>query len=100
MTADRDDSLDRLEPALIPFKAALNMVPVVGGTLASLINYCMARFQQEAMKKAADFLKQKVAEIEHRIDTEAVNKDDFAELFAKYTALADYRPRGKAARCV
>lgn len=88
MTADRDDPLDRLDVALIPFKAALNMVPIVSGSLASLINDCMAHFQQESMKKAADFLKQKVAEIENRIDPEAVNKDDFAELFGKYTALA------------
>lgn len=85
---NRDDALDRLDVALIPFKAALNMVPIVGGSLASLINDCMARFQQEAMKKAAEFLKQKVAELEKRIDTEAINKDDFAELFGKYTALA------------
>lgn len=88
MTTDRDDALDRLDVALIPFKAALNMVPLVGGSLATLIGDCMARFQQEAMKKAAEFLRQKVAELENRIDTELVNKDDFAELFGKYTALA------------
>jgi hypothetical protein len=88
MITDRDDALDRLDVALIPFKAALNMVPIVGGPLASLIGDCMARFQHEAMKKAAEFLRQKVAELENRIDTEAVNKDDFAELFGKYAALA------------
>jgi hypothetical protein len=88
MTTDRDDALDRLDFALIPLKAALNMVPVVGGSLASIIDDCMARFQQEAMKKAAEFLKQKVEELGNRIDTEAVNKDDFAELFGKYTVLA------------
>jgi len=88
MITDQDDALDRLDIALIPFKAALNMVPIIGGSLASLINDCIARFQQEAMKKAAEFLRQKVAELENRIDTEAVNKDDFAELFGKYAALA------------
>jgi hypothetical protein len=36
----------------------------------------MARFQQEAMKKGAEFLGQKVAELEHCIKTEAVNKDE------------------------
>lgn len=81
MTADREGTLDRLDVAPIPFKAALNMVPIIGGSLASLINDCMARFQQEAMKKAAEFLRQKVAELEHRIDAEAVHEDDFAELF-------------------
>ena len=40
------------------------------------------------MKKAAEFLRQKVAELENRIDTQVVNKDDFAELFGKYAALA------------
>ena len=88
MNTDHDDALDRLDVALIPFKAALNMVPILGGSLASIINDCMARFQQEAMKKAAEFLRQKVAAIENRIDTEAFNKADFAELFGKYAALA------------
>jgi hypothetical protein len=85
---DGDGSLDRVDVALIPLKAALNMVPVVGGSLAGLIGDCMARFQQEAMKKAVAFLEQKVAELGARIDNEAINKDDFAELFGKYAALA------------
>jgi hypothetical protein len=88
MSIDQDDTLDRLDVALIPLKAALNMVPIVGGSLASLIADGMARFQQEAMKKAAEFLRQKVEALENRIDTDAVNKDDFAELFGKYAALA------------
>ena len=54
----------------------------MGGSLAGLIiNDCMARFQQEAMKKAAEFLRQKVAEREHHIDTGAVNEENFAEPF-------------------
>lgn len=85
---DRDDALDRLDIALIPLKAALNAVPIVGGTLASLIGDCMAQFQRQSMKKAAELLREKVAEIENRINTEAVNKEDFAELFGKYTVLA------------
>jgi hypothetical protein len=84
---DQDDTLDRLDVALIPLKAALNMVPLVGGSLASLISDCMAQLQQRSMKKAAEFLKCKVAELEKRIDTEVVNEEDFAELFGKYTVL-------------
>jgi hypothetical protein len=53
MTTDRDDTLDRLDVAPIPFKAALNMVPIIGGSLASLINDCMARFQLEATKEGS-----------------------------------------------
>lgn len=84
---DQDDTLDRLDIALIPLKAALNAVPIIGGPLASLISDCMAQLQQQSMKKAAEFLKHKVAELEGRIDTKAVNKEDFAELFGKYAVL-------------
>lgn len=74
------DTLDRLDVALIPFKAALNLVPYVGGFACQPFLTVWPVCSQEAMKKAAEFLRQKVAELENRIDIEAINKDDFTEL--------------------
>jgi len=78
-----------LDHALAIVKAALSLDPYgVGGSIASLISDYVPNSRQKALEKAVELLIQKVADIESRIDAEAINKEDFADLFGKFTALA------------
>jgi hypothetical protein len=74
--------------ALAVFKAALNVVPVVGGPLASLIGDYVPTSRQRSLEKAVNLFSEKVADIEDRINTEAIDKEDFAELYGQFEALA------------
>jgi hypothetical protein len=74
--------------ALAIAKAGLNAVPVVGGPLASLIGDYVPMSRQRALEKAVDLFSAKVVEIGNRIKPDAVNKEDFAELFGQFQALA------------
>ena len=62
-------------------KAALNFVPLVGGSVASLISDYVPTSTQRSLEQAARMLSEKIHDLEQRIDIEAVNKEDFAELF-------------------
>ncbi len=62
-------------------KAGLNAVPYVGGSIASLIGDYVPTSTQRSIEKAVKLLGEKLASLEGRIDVEAVNKEDFAELF-------------------
>jgi len=66
---------------LILIKAGLNAVPVVGGSIASLIGDYVPLSTQRSIEKTTELLKQKLTALEGRIDTEAVNKDEFSDLF-------------------
>ena len=87
VTMSQDDRIDRLGNALIPLKAALNLVPGVGGAIASLLDYVPSS-QQRSLQKAFGLFTEKVADIEKRIDTEIINKEDFADLFGTFEGLA------------
>jgi len=84
---DRDDTLDRLEPAITLVKAALNLIPV-GGSIASLLSDYIPSSRQRALEKAVKFFSEKAAEMEGRIKPDTIDKDDFVELFNKFEALA------------
>src|SRR5262245_36543425 len=73
--------------ALALMKAALNLVPSLGGALASLIGDYIPTSRQRSVENAVKFLTEKVVGIESRIKVEAINKEDFAELFGKFEAL-------------
>jgi hypothetical protein len=74
--------------ALAIAKAGLNAVPVVGGPLASLIGDYVPTSRQRSLEKAVNLFCEKVAEIEGRIKPDAINKEEFAELFGKFEELA------------
>ena len=67
--------------ALAVIKAALNLVPAVGGALASLIGDYVPSATQRSITHAVELLGDQLTALEGRIDPEAVNKDEFAELF-------------------
>jgi len=67
--------------ALAIIKAGISGVPYVGGVLASLIGDYVPSATQRSIEIALEILKQKLAQLENRIDPGAVNKDEFAELF-------------------
>lgn len=56
-------------------------MPVVGGSIASLIGDYVPLSTQRSIEKTTELLKQKLTALEGRIDTEAVNKDEFSDLF-------------------
>lgn len=71
----------KTDHALIVIKSALNAVPVVGGSIASLIGDYMPLSTQRSIERTTDLLSQRLATFEGRLDTDAVDKDEFAELF-------------------
>ncbi len=74
MTSPRDH-------ALAVIKAALNLIPSVGGALASLIGDYVPTSTQRSIDKTMTLLGEKLTSLEGRIDVDAVNKEDFSELF-------------------
>jgi hypothetical protein len=74
MTSPRDH-------ALTVVKAALNLIPSVGGALASLIGDYVPTSTQRSIDETMSLLGEKLLSLEGRIDVDAVNKEDFSELF-------------------
>jgi hypothetical protein len=66
--------------ALALMKAAINLVPF-GGAVASLIGDYIPSYREKTTEKAMGFLNEQLTLLEDRIDVEAVNKDEFSELF-------------------
>jgi hypothetical protein len=71
----------KADHALIAIKAAVNALPMIGGSIASLIGDYVPLSTQRSIQRTTEFLADRLATLEGRIDLEAVNKDEFAELF-------------------
>lgn len=67
--------------ALALVKAGLSGIPVVGGSIASLVGDYIPTATQKSRDRALELLRSRLEELDDRIDVEAVDKDDFAELF-------------------
>jgi hypothetical protein len=67
--------------ALIAIKAALNAVPAVGGAIASLIGDYVPLSTQRSVARTVDLLAEKLTTLQGRLDVDAVDKDEFSELF-------------------
>jgi hypothetical protein len=67
--------------AIAIFKAALSAVPYVGGPLASLLGDYVPTSTQRNIQKAVDSLESQLTELADRIDADAVDKEEFSELF-------------------
>ena len=62
-------------------KAGLNAVPVVGGSIASLIGDYIPTATQRNVEKTLETLRAEVEALGNRVDVEAVNREEFAEIF-------------------
>ncbi|MBL0085153.1 MAG: hypothetical protein IPP44_00305 [Ideonella sp.] len=74
----------RLQPKdhlLAATKAALNAVPVVGGSIASLIGDYVPQSTLVQVEKATHLLASRLDELESRLDIDQVDKEQFSELF-------------------
>ena len=73
--------MKKTDHCLALIKAGLALTPYVGGPIASLIGDYIPTATERSVNRALELLGKRLKELEHRIDVEAVNKDDFAELF-------------------
>lgn len=62
-------------------KAGLSAVPYLGGPIASLLNDYIPSATERSIQRALEHFCNRVEELGERVDIDAVNKDDFAELF-------------------
>jgi len=62
-------------------KAGVAAVPYIGGPIASLIGDYIPTATQRAIESTIQHFKQRLENLESRIDPESINKDEFAELF-------------------
>jgi hypothetical protein len=67
--------------ALAAIKAGLNLVPVVGGAVASLIGDYIPMSTQRGIEAALQDLQDRLVRLETRIDPGTVNREQFAETF-------------------
>ena len=62
-------------------KAGVSAVPIVGGTIGSLIGDYVPTATQRSIDSTVNLLRRRLADLEGRIDADAVNKDEFSELW-------------------
>ena len=67
--------------ALAIFKSGVAAIPIVGGSIASLIGDYIPESTLRSVEHTQELLKQRLVDLEDRIDPELVNKEEFAELF-------------------
>ena len=69
------------EHALAVIKAGLNAVPVVGGSIASLIGDYIPTATQRNVQETLESLRRRIEFLGNRIDVEVINREEFAEVF-------------------
>ena len=69
------------EHTLAIMKATISAMPIIGGSISSLIGDYIPTATQKSIEFAIQDLRTKLEKLEKRIDVEAVNKDEFAEIF-------------------
>ncbi|OEU66532.1 MAG: hypothetical protein BA863_04775 [Desulfovibrio sp. S3730MH75] len=74
-------SKNKSDLALALFKAGVSAVPVVGGSIASLVGDYIPSATEKSKNRAIELLEKRLKELEGRLDPSNVNKDQFAELF-------------------
>ncbi len=73
--------MNKRDHILAVIKAGLNAVPVLGGSIASLIGDYIPSSTQNQLEQATHLLAARLTELESRIDVSAADKEQFAELF-------------------
>lgn len=74
-------SKTKSEHALAVFKSGVSAIPIVGGSVASLIGDYIPTATEKSIKNAIELLEERLIKLEGRLDPSNVNKDQFAELF-------------------
>jgi hypothetical protein len=74
-------SREKSDHILAAVKAGLHLLPHVGGAIASLIDDYVPKATERAMQKTMEQLSAKLIALEGRTDVDAVDNEDFAELF-------------------
>ncbi|MCA3175830.1 MAG: hypothetical protein ING36_09875 [Burkholderiales bacterium] len=69
------------EHVLAVVKAGLNAVPYVGGSIASLIGDYIPTATQRNVQETLESLRAHIESLGNRIDVEAINREEFAEVF-------------------
>jgi hypothetical protein len=67
--------------ALAAVKAALSLVPIVGGSVASLIGDYIPMSTQRSLEVAVGELEVELRRLGDRVDAEAIDREQFADLF-------------------
>ena len=81
MNVGRQMKKSKSEHALALVKAGLSGIPVVGGSIASLVGDYVPTATQKSQDRASELLRSRLEELDDRIDLEAVDRQEFAELF-------------------
>ena len=81
------------EHAVAIAKAGLNLIPGVGGSIASLVDDYAPKHTQKSIDQALLFLKIKLQILENRIDVGLADKDEFMELFKNCAAIVANTPQ-------
>jgi len=71
----------RSDHVLAIVKAGVAAVPVVGGTVSSLIGDYIPSATQKAIEQSIEFLRVRLEAYGARVDTDSVRREEFAELF-------------------
>jgi hypothetical protein len=85
------------DAALVAAKALLNAIPPVGGSLASLVEFIPTATQRNT-GKAIGFFRDRLADLETRIDVNAVDKEEFSELFQSCSRIMERTHRDEKLR--
>jgi hypothetical protein len=71
----------KTDHVLSVIRASVSLIPVVGGSISSLIGDYIPTATQRSIEEALKLLSEKLTALQDRIDTETINKDEFSELF-------------------
>lgn len=63
------------------FRAGISAVPIVGGSIASLVGDYIPSSTQRRIEQAIEFFDSRLREVNDRVDIESINREEFAELF-------------------
>src|SRR3981081_2827213 len=72
------------DAGLVVAKTLINAIPVLGGSLASLVEFIPTANQRNT-QQAIRFLGERLANLETRIDVDAVDKEEFSEFFQSFS---------------
>src|SRR6185312_7349915 len=95
---DRTMKRTPVDHGIILGKALISAIPAVGGSLASLIGDYVPLSTQRSIEKATEFLRDQLERLRDRIDADAVDKDEFADLFKSYSAIVTRTARDEKLR--
>jgi hypothetical protein len=96
-----DDPVDEREryhdAGLVVLKTLINAIPLFGGSLASLVEFIPTATRRNT-EKTIRFLRERLTNLETRIDLGAVDKEEFSELFQSCSRIMERTHRDEKLR--